>query len=89
MEKKITDFDAATVQKLFCEYVDNLDSKPRHTGSAIREIGLFGAFVAGAFPMNSKLQDCLYDRMMSCAVEFEESGFVAGFMYAVSLMKDC
>jgi len=87
MTKQTAGYDVTAIQKMFRDYVDGLNCAPRHTQEAIREVGLFSTFVAGMFPMNVKAQNCLYDHMMSCAVEFEESGFIAGFLYALSRLQ--
>lgn len=79
--------DNAAIARLFCDYVTNMEDKPRHTVKADLEVGIFDQFCAGAFPHNIRLQNGLYDKMMNVAVEYEESGFVAGFRYAVTLLS--
>lgn len=79
--------DNAAIARLFCDYVTKMEDKPRHTVKADLEVGIFDQFCAGAFPHNIRLQNGLYDKMMNVAVEYEESGFVAGFRYAVTLLS--
>ena len=79
MSGAVVGYDVAAIQRMFRDYVGREDGKNRHTQEANYQIGLYSAFTAGAFQTNSRLQDDLYNRMMDCAVEFEESGFIAGF----------
>ena len=72
-------YNVGAIQKMFHDYVEETGGKPRHTQEANYEVSLYRQFIEGAFPSNSTIQDGLFDRMMSCAVEFEESGFIAGF----------
>lgn len=81
-------YETAGIQKLFGDYVQSTGANPRHTQAANQELEMFGQFLAGAFPLNTRLQNNLYERMMDCAVEFEESGFIAGFRYALSLSPE-
>lgn len=78
-------YETTGIQQLFSEYVQSTGANPRHTKSANDELNNFWQFLAGVFPANHRLQNNLYERMMDCAVEFEESGFIAGFRYALSL----
>lgn len=80
-----TRMDDTAIQEIFKEYVASTEGKPRHTTAANQEVGIFTAFCSGAFDQNIKLQNSLYERMMDCAVEFEESGFIAGFKLAMLL----
>ena len=86
-EKKETGRDAA-IAELFCEYVKSMEDKPRHTTAAETEADMYDRFCVGAFPDNVKLQSELYDKMMNVAVEFEESGFIAGFKTAMKLLDN-
>ena len=79
MANAVVGYDPAAIKKMFSDYVVSADGKNRHTMEANQELGLYSAFTAGAFRTDSRLQDALYERMMNCAVEFEESGFIAGF----------
>ena len=86
--EKTMGYSTAGIQRLFMEYVQNADGKPRHTKEANAELDNFSQFLSVALPTKTKLQNTLYERMMDCAVEFEESGFIAGFRYALSLTND-
>ena len=83
--------DLAGIQTLFHDYVERTGSAPRHTKEARIAAGNFEAFLHGAADVSPALHrgfmSQVYDRMMDCAVEFEESGFIAGFRYALSLTK--
>lgn len=84
--EKLRQLDGTAISRLFCDYVSGMADKPRHTVQADLEVDIFDQFLAGAFPHNAKLHNKLYDRMMSVAVEFEESGFISGFRYALALL---
>ncbi len=79
--------DNEAIARLFCDYVCKMQDKPRHTVKAELEVGIYEQFCAGAFPHNIRLQNGLYDKMMNVAVEYEESGFIAGFRYAMALLS--
>lgn len=78
--------DKAIVRRLYCDYLSNIGDKARHTAEAKQEADEFEAYCLGAFGDSLKLRKGLYDRMMRCATEFEESGFIAGFSYAYQLV---
>ena len=88
MNGKVVGYDTAAIQKMYGNYVKEWDGKDRHNPEVHTRLRDYAAFTAGAFPANTQFQGALYDRMMDCAVEFEESGFVAGFKYALSLLQD-
>ena len=73
------------IRSMFRSYVEGTGGKPRHTKEAYLEAGKYSAFVTGAISGNGRLQEELYQRMMNCAVEYEESGFVAGVRFALRL----
>ncbi len=73
------------LSRLFSDYIAGMKDKPRHTEKADIEAGKFNAFCMGAFPHNTMMQNELYGRMMDAAIEYEESGFIAGFKYAMAL----
>lgn len=87
MTANVTAVGDASVQKMFSRYVDGFGGKPRHSKAAMMEVGNFDAFLDGACQGNLKLHNALFDRMMGCAVEFEESGFIAGVRYALQLVN--
>ena len=88
MMKSVVGMDNNIIRKMFREYVESVGDESRHTREARYETELFNAFLAGAFPNNPQLRDALYLRMMDCAVEFEESGFIAGVRFALGLSVD-
>lgn len=75
----------AVIAELFCEYVRSMEDKPRHTAAVETEIDMFDQFCVNALPDNVELQSELYDKMLNVAVEFEESGFIAGFKTAMQM----
>ncbi|MCD8381147.1 MAG: hypothetical protein LUC95_12725 [Lachnospiraceae bacterium] len=82
MGEKYSDTEIA---QMFSDYVTRMQDKPRHTGAAQKETDAFDLFCESEFPRNVRLQVNLFDRMMNCAVEYEESGFIAGFKTAMAL----
>lgn len=73
------------IAQMFSDYVNRMADQERHTEAACVEVDNFDVFLTGAFPDNSKLQNALYERMLNVAVEFEESGFIAGFKTAMQI----
>lgn len=84
MAKNLSDTEIA---QMFADYVTRMEGKERHTGAAVKEAGAFDTFLESEFPRNVRLQTNLYGRMMNTAVEFEESGFIAGFKTAMALLS--
>ena len=80
-------FTEDMIQGMFRDYVDSMVDKERHTKVACEEVANFDTYCRETFPSNITMQRELYDRMMDVAVEFEESGFIAGFKWALSLAK--
>jgi len=80
-------FDEDRIKEMYKAYVEGTDGRPRHSAAAKREVSLFVAYCSGAFGDNITIQNKLYDRMMSCAVEFEENGFINGFRYAMAILQ--
>lgn len=80
--------DEASIIRMFTNYVEGFDSRPRHSKAADIEVGAFDSYVSGACPGNLKLQDGLCRRMMNVAVEYEQCGFVAGVRYAFQLIRN-
>ena len=74
------------IAQMFSDYVTRMEDRPRHTGAAIKEADAFNLFCESEFPMNVRLQTQLFERMMNTAIEYEESGFLAGFKTAMALM---
>lgn len=72
------------ISQIFNDYVTRMQDKERHTRAAVKETDAFDTYCASEFPNNVRLQVMLFDKMMSCAVEFELSGFIAGFQTAAA-----
>ena len=81
---KINDSEIA---QLFKDYVEHTKNMERHIKSAVDEVEDFNKLCCKEFPNNIRLQNVIYGGMMSTAVEFEESGFIAGFKTAVSILS--
>lgn len=79
--------DNAAISKLFKDYVSSTENRSRHTAAAEMEVELYTAYCDGAFPHNIRLKNGLYEKMMNVAVEYEESGFIAGFLYAKAILS--
>lgn len=75
------------IQEMFCDYVESNNDKERHTDIACDEVEKFEAYCKEKFPTDKVVQRELFDKMMNTAVEYEESGFIAGFKYAIALAK--
>ena len=84
MAKKLSDTEIA---QMFADYVTRMKDRERHTGAAVKEADAFDTFLESEFPRNIRLQTNLYNRMMNTAVEYEESGFIAGFKTAMALLS--
>lgn len=72
---------------MFSDYVTRMEDRPRHTKAALKESDAFDTFCESEFPRNVRIQAQLFDRMMNAAVEYEESGFIAGFKTAMALLS--
>ena len=83
MISKMSDTEIA---QMFSDYVARMQDKERHTRAACKEADAFDTCCASEFPNNVRLQNLMYNRMMDVAVEFEESGFIAGFKTAAALL---
>lgn len=75
------------IQAMFCDYVETNNERERHTEAACEEVEKFEAYCKETFPTDKVVQRELFDKMMDTAVEYEESGFIAGFRYAIDLVK--
>ncbi len=75
------------IAQMFSDYVTRMEDRPRHTGAALKEADAFETYCESEFPRNVRLQVQLFNRMMDTAVEYEESGFIAGFKTAMALMS--
>lgn len=58
----------------------------RHTDTACKEVAASDECCSRVFPEDARLQNVLNDKMMNCAVEFEENGFIAGFNTAFYML---
>lgn len=67
------------MEALFREYVDSWECRERHSQAACDEVSAFDRMTMLLFPDDPRKQTGLYDKMMDVAVEFEESGFAAGY----------
>lgn len=72
--------------QMFSDYVNRMEDKERHTEAACKEVDAFDTCCASEFPNNHRLHSLMCSRMMDVAVEYEESGFIAGFKTAIALL---
>ena len=72
----------------FKEYVEGFQCKERHTQSACDEELAYDSLVAFFFPNEVKPQVRLYNKMMDVAVEYEESGFMAGYRLCIKHLQE-
>ena len=79
MAEMVVGFEPADIRKMYAEYVQEWDGRNRQTPEAWKTLDQYDAYTRERFPMSSQIQGDLYDRMMECAVAFEESGFIGGF----------
>lgn len=87
MAEKKDRYSDSEISQMFSDYVTRMEDKPRHTKAAIKEVDAFDTYCESEFPRNVRVQNGLYERMMNAAVEYEESGFIAGFKTAMALMS--
>lgn len=83
--KELTD---EQLVEYFREYVDGCQCKERHTEAACNEVEQYDKMVAYFFPKELKPQNRLYDKMMDVAVEYEESGFMAGYRMCLKHLQE-
>ena len=81
-----TKFSVTEIAQMFSDYVERMQNKERHTQAACKEVAAFDLCCDSEFPNNARLQNLMFEKMMNCAVEYEESGFIAGFQTAAALL---
>lgn len=75
------------ISEMFRNYVASTEDKERHTEMACKEVDAYDRFCEEVFPGNARMQSESYDKMMNAAVEFEESGFIAGARWMLMLIQ--
>lgn len=80
-------FSTTEIAQMFTDYIGRMQDQERHTPAACKEVDAFDTCCSSEFPYNVRLQNLMYERMMDVAVEFEESGFIAGFQTAMALLS--
>lgn len=75
------------ISEMFRNYVASTEDKERHTEMACKEVDAYDRFCEEVFPGNTRMQSESYDKMMNAAVEFEESGFIAGARWMLMLIQ--
>lgn len=75
----------AVLKKMFIGYVEKMKDKPRHTQSVRKEIAEFGYLCKNEWPFDVEKQNFVFDKAIGIGLEFEESGFIAGFKTAMEL----
>lgn len=66
------------ISRMFCDYVDSTNCKERHTAAAVRDYDVFADYVENETRSSNTVQNALLEKAMDFAVEYEESGFIAG-----------
>lgn len=67
------------LSQYFKDYVESMQCKERHTDIACDEADAYDSMISSIFPNDIRVQTMLYDKMMDVSVEYEESGFIAGY----------
>ena len=80
--------DDKELQEYFKEYIASYGDKERHTKAACEEVTQFDSLVSYFFPKELKSQTALYNKMMDAAVEYEESGFMAGYRMCLKHLQE-
>ena len=85
--KKLNSLTDEEISKMFKDYIATYEDKVRHTKAANDEVDRFDKYTEEVFPKDTIKQSEMYDNMMDVAVEFEESGFIAGFKWCLALLQ--
>ena len=75
------------LEQYFKDDVDRFQCKERHTKVACDEVEAYDSMVSNIFPNDIKVQSKLYDKMMDVSVEYEVSGFMAGYRMCLEHIK--
>ena len=75
------------ISEMFKDYIATYEDKVRHTMSANEEVDRFDKYTEEVFPKDTVKQSEMYDKMMDVAVEYEESGFIAGVKWVLALVR--
>lgn len=75
------------LSQYFKEYVESMQCKERHTDIACEEVDAYDSMLSSIFPNDIRVQMMLYDKMMDVSVEYEESGFIAGYRMCLEHLK--
>lgn len=74
------------LSKMFCDYVESTNCKERHTAAAVHDYDVYATYVENETRSSNDVQNALLEKAMDFAVEFEESGFIAGFRWALMML---
>lgn len=85
--KNLNSLTDEEIFEMFKDYVATYEDKVRHTKTANDEVDRFDKYTEEVFPNDTIKQSEMYDKMMDVAVEFEESGFIAGFKWCIALLQ--
>lgn len=72
--------------RMFCDYVESTNCKERHTAAAVHDYDVYADYVENETRSSDAVQNALLEKAMDFAVEFEESGFIAGFRWALMMI---
>lgn len=79
-------FNDKAIQQLFCQYIESCEDRERHSAEAVRCAEAFDDFCSRHIEGGVLKKIEAYTKMTDVAVEFEESGFIAGFKVAMNLL---
>ena len=75
------------LSQYFKDYVESMQCNERHTDIACDEADAYDSMISSIFPNDIRVQMMLYDKMMDVSVEYEESGFIAGYRMCLEHLK--
>lgn len=76
--------DKNAISELFRQYIASMEDQEYHTEAAVHEVKELEAFLDEHVSDFNEWTEH-YDKAMNLAVEFEESGFIAGFETAARM----
>lgn len=87
MKSVVNSISNEQLSQYFKDYVESMQCKERHTDIACDEADAYDSMISSIFPNDIRIQTMLYDKMMDVSVEYEESGFIAGYRMCLEHMK--
>lgn len=81
------EIDEKQIREMFRKYTQDKDGIPRHSECSRKECDELSNMVEKAMANIAVVND-IESKAMDMAVEFEEDGFVAGFKFAIEMLKN-